>query len=71
MRKLTTFVHAVEVDDKGQQTGKSGTFGPGDELPDWAAKSITNPDVWDSPEETGDQPAPRGRRTPGKTDTDK
>lgn len=25
-------------------------FGPGDELPDWAAAAITNPDVWDKPQ---------------------
>lgn len=23
------------------------TFGPADELPDWAARKITNPNVWD------------------------
>jgi hypothetical protein len=52
MGKLNTYVHVVEVDDDGMQTGKAGTFGPADELPDWAAKAITNPDVWaddDSP----------------------
>lgn len=44
MGKLNTFVHVVEVDDQGAI--QSGTFGPDDELPDWAAKAITNPDVW-------------------------
>lgn len=50
MARLNTFVHVVSVDADGAQ--KAGTFGPADELPDWAAKAITNPDVWD-----GDPPA--------------
>jgi hypothetical protein len=68
-KKLNTYVHVVELDDKGNATGQAGVFGPDDDLPTWAAKSITNPDVWDSPEQTGDQPAGRGRRMPGKADT--
>jgi len=46
-------------------------FGPGDELPDWAAAAITNPDVWVKPkpaeQSKGDadavvsQPRRRGR----------
>lgn len=46
MRKLNTFVHAVEINDDGTQ-GRSQVFGPADVLPDWARKSITNPKVWD------------------------
>lgn len=62
-KKLTTYVHAVEHDDKGKLTGRSGSFGPDDELPDWAAKAITNPDVWEGTE-AGDNPAPEQPRTP-------
>lgn len=52
MAKLSTYVH-VE-DDQGQ----SHVFGPGDDVPDWAAKKITNPDAWDE--------APSGHRSPGR-----
>lgn len=50
MAKLNTYVHATATGPDGVQL--SGTFGPGDDLPDWAAAAITNPDVWD-----GDPPA--------------
>ncbi|MET0426273.1 MAG: hypothetical protein ABW046_20560 [Actinoplanes sp.] len=64
MRKLNTFVHVVELDDKGQQTGKAGTFGPDDDVPGWASDAITNPDVWAGEEDKAEEPAPaRGRRT--------
>lgn len=43
-RKLNTYVHAHAVDDKGNV--QSQVFGPGDDVPDWARKAITNPDVW-------------------------
>ncbi len=53
-RKLKTFVHAVERDDKGNETNNA-VFGPNDDVPAWAQKAITNPDVWaddsDEPEE--------------------
>lgn len=45
-RKLNTYVHAVERDDKGNTT-QSAVFGPDDDVPSWAQKAITNPDVWD------------------------
>ena len=49
-RKLNTYVHAVEKDDKSNVTN-SGTFGPDDDLskPEngWVEKAITNPDVWE------------------------
>lgn len=51
-RKLNTFVHAVERDDKGNTTN-SAVFGPNDTVPGWARKAITNPDVWDG--EDGDE----------------
>jgi hypothetical protein len=50
MARLNTFVHVVATDADGVQ--RSGTFGPADDLPDWAVAGITNPDVWD-----GDPPA--------------
>jgi len=50
MAKLNTFVHVVSTAEDGSQ--QSGTFGPADDLPAWAAKAITNPDVWE-----GDPPA--------------
>lgn len=45
-RTLNTNVHAVGPD------GQSQVFGPGDEVPDWARKAITNPDVWDGKDDT-------------------
>lgn len=45
MKKLNTYVHAHAVDDTGNI--QSQTFGPGDKVPAWARKAITNPDVWD------------------------
>ena len=52
MAKLNTFVHVVELDSEGRQTGRAAVFGPDDDLPGWAVKAITTPDVWD-----GDAPA--------------
>jgi hypothetical protein len=46
MAKLNTYVHVVERNQLGELTGRGGTFGPDDELPDWAEAAITNPDVW-------------------------
>jgi hypothetical protein len=44
-RKLNTYVHAHAVDDKGNV--QSQVFGPDDDVPAWAQKAITNPDVWE------------------------
>jgi hypothetical protein len=48
--KLNTFVHAVEVDSKGNRTGRDQVFGPDDDLStpenEWALAAITNKDVW-------------------------
>ena len=57
-RKLKTYVHVVERDDKGNQTN-SGTFGPDDDLSkpenSWVEKAITNSDVWkDDPSDDSD-----------------
>lgn len=49
-KKLNTFV--TVHDDNGQ----AHTFGPSDKLPDWAKKSITNPNVWaDKADDTSDE----------------
>lgn len=41
MARLATHVHVQ--DDQGQ----NHVFGPGDDVPDWAAKAITNPNAWE------------------------
>lgn len=41
-RKLTSYVHVVDED------GQAHAFGPGDDVPSWAEKAITNPDVWEA-----------------------
>jgi hypothetical protein len=59
-KKLNTYVHAVEKDDKGEVTNQ-GVFGPDDDLakPEnaWVEKAITNPDVWDNGDSESDEPA--------------
>lgn len=57
MARLTTTVFVVDPD------GRDRPFGPGEDLPDWAAEQITNPDVWD-----GDLPAhlQEGSQEPGE-----
>jgi hypothetical protein len=63
MAKLNTYVHATATGPDGVQL--SGTFGPADDLPDWAAAAISNPDVWD-----GDPPAAAAAEPPATTDGD-
>lgn len=41
MRRLAAHVH---VND---EHGKVHVFGPGDQVPDWAAAKITNPKAWE------------------------
>lgn len=58
MAKLNTFVHVQ---------GESGpvAFGPDDEVPDWAAKLITNPEAW------AEEPKPkRGPGRPPKSESE-
>ncbi len=43
-------------------SGQTASFGPGDELPDWAAKQVTNPRLW----EDGEVPFPAERPTAGE-----
>jgi hypothetical protein len=64
-RRLNTYVHAVERDDRGNTT-QAAVFGPDDEVPDWAQTAITNPDVWADDEDAGpaaepDKPAKPAR----------
>lgn len=67
MSKLNTYVHVVATDANGTQ--QSGTFGPADELPDWAAAAITNPDVWDGePPARAEQKPPAAQPTEGDAD---
>lgn len=44
-KTLTCYVHVAHPD-----TGEIQIFGPDDEVPAWAVKAITNPDVWDDGE---------------------
>jgi hypothetical protein len=55
MRTLNTYVHAV-----GQVDGQamSQTFGPGEKVPEWARKAITNPKVWDGEDDVPAEEAP-------------
>ena len=41
VKKLITTVHVAD------DNGTMHVFGPGDEVPGWAEKAITNPDVWE------------------------
>ncbi|MEU8371212.1 hypothetical protein [Micromonospora tulbaghiae] len=50
-KKLRMFVTAHERDEQGNPTGRSETFGPGDTLPEWAEKAITNESVWEGSED--------------------
>lgn len=47
-RKLSSYVHVAD------EAGQMHTFGPADEVPDWAQEAITNPDVWAPDEASGD-----------------
>lgn len=40
MSELIATVHVTDAD------GNDQTFSPGDTVPDWAAKQITNPKAW-------------------------
>lgn len=56
-KKLNTTVHVL--DDEGA----THVFGPGDDVPTWAAKKITNPHVWEGgDEDEAAAPAPRSGR---------
>jgi hypothetical protein len=42
--------HVALFDDKGNLA----QFGPGDDIPEWARKKITNPNVWDGDVDTAE-----------------
>lgn len=68
-RRVTRYVHVVERDDNGELTGRTGVFGPADELPDWAQRSITHDGVWTDDEQSaagGHRTAPRRGNRRGK-----
>jgi hypothetical protein len=63
MAGLKGYVHVR--DDRGE----NHVFGPGDEVPDWAAKLITNAKAWEdeptaSNPATAEPPAPKDKKAP-------
>lgn len=50
-KTLITNVHVIHP-----ETADIHHFRPGDEVPAWAVKAITNPNVW-ADDEQGDEPA--------------
>lgn len=42
-RRLVGFVHVTDPD-----SGRYGSFGPDDDVPEWAEKLITNDEAWES-----------------------
>lgn len=50
MARLRRNVHLV-----GEQ-GRSFVFGPGSDVPEWAAKRITNPAAWDTAPAAAEEP---------------
>lgn len=52
-RRLRTNVHVFD------EHGNVSVFGPGDDVPEWAAARITNPKAW-----TDDEPAPEPEPEP-------
>jgi hypothetical protein len=57
MPRLRTTVHVVDLE------GRTRSFGPGEDLPGWAAEQITNPDVWEGelPAHLNEQGEPQER----------
>jgi hypothetical protein len=61
MATLTVTVHV-----KNPKTGETEVFGPGVDVPAWAKKAITNPNVWDEEPEPSKPAARRSRKTADK-----
>lgn len=67
MSELIATVHVTDAD------GNDQTFSPGDTVPDWAAKQITNPKAWSeplaqvAPVNVEAEPQKRGPGRPAKT----
>lgn len=49
-RRLASYVNVTDP-----ETGAAATFGPDDELPEWAEKVITNPKAWEAAEPTPEE----------------
>lgn len=66
MASLVTYVYVR--DDHGRRS----RFGPGDDVPSWAAAKITNPAAWDSNGGTSDDgaPKPKSKRKPRQKPTE-
>ncbi|WP_143545207.1 MULTISPECIES: hypothetical protein [unclassified Rhodococcus (in: high G+C Gram-positive bacteria)] len=62
MARLSMFVHVAD------KNGDIHAFGPDDDVPAWAVKSITNPGVWAEAPETAKASAST-RKTAAKTAT--
>lgn len=66
--RLNTYVHAVELNDKAERTGREQVFGPDDDLStpenDWALAAITNDAVW------ADGNVPPRKQAPPAADSD-
>lgn len=60
--RLTTYVHAVELDATGARAGRDQVFGPDDDLSapvnQWALAAITNDAVWADGKAPERPPAP-------------
>jgi hypothetical protein len=56
MAKLATYVYVRD------ESGKRFRFGPGDDVPSWASKKITNPAAWAG----GTPEAPEAEEKPAK-----
>lgn len=58
--------HVAFFDDKGNLA----QFGPGDDVPEWARKKITNPNVWDGgaadSSDAGSGPPPKAGKGSGE-----
>lgn len=59
MPRLRTTVHVTDLE------GRTRAFEPGQDLPDWAADQITNPDVWEGELPRHLQPEQDPSRPPG------
>lgn len=50
MARLVRTVHLVD------EQGRSHVFGPGSDVPEWAAKRITNPSAWANASAVAEEP---------------
>lgn len=65
MAELQSYVHVAD------EEGRHGVFGPGDEVPDWAAARVTNPKAWvDGVRPAVAEPEPSDPGESGQSDAD-